>query len=151
MSRTWRAASAWTIASDQNFFIAACGGSVRGKAIALLGLAFKLNTDDMRDAPSIAIVTALEDAGATVRAYDPKAMDQARGFMPNVTFCEDPYDCATGAEALAIVTEWDEFRALDLPRIKDLLASPNLIDLRNIYRPADVRRHGFNYSSIGRA
>ncbi len=131
--------------------IAACGGSVRGKSIALLGLAFKLNTDDMRDAPSIAIVTALEDAGAKVRAYDPKAMDQARQVMPNVTFCEDPYDCAKGAEALVIVTEWDEFRALDLPRIKSALATPNLIDLRNIYRPADAKKHGFTYSSIGRA
>ncbi len=131
--------------------IAACGGSVRGKTIALLGLAFKLNTDDMRDAPSISIVTALEDAGAKVRAYDPKAMDQARAIMPHVTFCEDPYHCASGAEALVIVTEWDEFRALDLARIKKLLAAPNLIDLRNVYRPADVRRHGFAYVSIGRA
>ncbi len=130
--------------------VAACGGSVRGKTIALLGLAFKLNTDDMRDAPSISIVTALEDAGANVRAYDPKAMDQARGIMPDVTLCDDPYDCVTGAEALAIVTEWDEFRALDLARIKSLMAAPNLIDLRNIYRPADARKLGFSYSSIGR-
>ncbi len=130
--------------------VAACGGSVRGKTIALLGLAFKLNTDDMRDAPSISIVTALEDAGAKVRAYDPKAMAQARPIMPDVTFCDDPYDCATGAEALAMVTEWDEFRALDLTRIKSLMAAPNLIDLRNIYRPADARKHGFSYSSIGR-
>jgi UDPglucose 6-dehydrogenase len=131
--------------------IVACGGSVRGKTIALLGLAFKLNTDDMRDAPSIAIVTALEDAGAKVRAYDPKAMDQARQLMPNVTYCKDPYDCATGAEAIVMVTEWDEFRALDLSRIKQVLTDPNMIDLRNIYRPADVRKHGFAYTSIGRA
>jgi UDPglucose 6-dehydrogenase len=131
--------------------IVACGGSVRGKTIALLGLAFKLNTDDMRDAPSIAIVTALEDAGAKVRAYDPKAMDQARQLMPNVTYCKDPYDCATGAEAIVMVTEWDEFRALDLPRIKQVLIDANMIDLRNIYRPADVRKHGFAYTSIGRA
>ena len=130
--------------------VTACGGSVRGKTIALLGLSFKLNTDDMRDAPSISIVTALEDAGAHVRAYDPKAMDQARRIMPDVTFCDDPYDCVTGAEALAIVTEWDEFRALDLARISSLMAAPNLIDLRNIYRPADARKHGFSYSSIGR-
>ncbi|MGO8738814.1 UDP-glucose dehydrogenase family protein [Rhodoblastus sp.] len=130
--------------------IAACGGSVRGKTVALLGLAFKLNTDDMRDAPSISIVTALDDAGANVRAYDPKAMDQARRIMPGVTFCDDAYDCVTGADALAIVTEWDEFRALDLPRIKSLMAAANLIDLRNIYRPADARRFGFSYSSIGR-
>ena len=130
--------------------VAACGGSVRGKTIALLGLAFKLNTDDMRDAPSISIVTALQDGGAHVRAYDPKAMDQARRIMPDVTFCDDPYDCVTGAEALAIVTEWDEFRALDLGRIKSLMAAANLIDLRNIYRPADARKHGFAYSSVGR-
>jgi UDPglucose 6-dehydrogenase len=130
--------------------VAACGGSVRGKTIALLGLAFKLNTDDMRDAPSISIVTALEDAGANVRAYDPKAMDQARLIMPDVKLCDDPYDCVTGAQALAIVTEWDEFRALDLARIKSLMAAPNLVDLRNIYRPADARKLGFSYSSIGR-
>ncbi len=131
--------------------IAACGGSVRGKVIALLGLAFKLNTDDMRDAPSIAIVTALEDAGAKVRAYDPKAMEQARPVMPNVTFCKDAYDCAQGAEAIVMVTEWDEFRALDLPRIKSALNAPNMIDLRNLYRPADVKRHGFSYSGVGRS
>ena len=79
-----------------------------------------------------------------------KAMDQARRIMPDVTFCDDPYDCVTGAEALAIVTEWDEFRALDLGRIKSLMAAANLIDLRNIYRPADARKHGFAYSSVGR-
>ena len=131
--------------------ISACGGNVRGKTIALLGLAFKLNTDDMRDAPSTAIVTALEDAGAKVRAHDPKAMEQARPIMPNVKFCQDPYECADGADALVIVTEWDAFRALDLPRIAKILASPTMIDLRNIYRPADVRKHGFAYTSIGRA
>ena len=131
--------------------ISACGGNVRGKTIALLGLAFKLNTDDMRDAPSIAVVTALEDSGAKVRAYDPKAMEQARQIMPNVTFCKDAYDCAAGAQAIVMMTEWDEFRALDLPRIKKAMASPTMIDLRNIYRPGDVRKHGFTYASIGRA
>ena len=130
--------------------IAACGGSVRGKTIAVLGLAFKPNTDDMRDAPSISIVTALDDAGAKVRAYDPESMDQARLVMPNAKFCESAYDCIAGADAVAIVTEWDEFRALDLPRVKSLMASPIMIDLRNIYRPADVKRHGFEYISVGR-
>ena len=131
--------------------IAACDGSVRGKTIAVLGLAFKPNTDDMRDAPSIAIVTALEDAGATVRAFDPAAMEQAKPLMPNVTFCEDPYSCAKGAEALVIVTEWDAFRALDLDRLKQELAAPTMVDLRNVYRPDELRRRGFKYASIGRA
>ena len=131
--------------------IAACDGSVRGKTIAVLGLAFKPNTDDMRDAPSIAIVTALEDAGATVRAFDPAAMEQAKPLMPNVTFCEDPYSCAKGAEALVIVTEWDAFRALDLDLLKQELASPTMVDLRNVYRPDELRRRGFKYASIGRA
>jgi UDPglucose 6-dehydrogenase len=129
--------------------IAACGGSVRGKTIALLGLSFKPNTDDMRDAPSIAIVTALEDGGANVRAYDPKSMAHAKSLMQNVTFCEDPYSCAQGAHALVIVTEWDAFRALDLSRIKISMASPSMVDLRNIYRPVEIRRLGFNYVGIG--
>jgi UDPglucose 6-dehydrogenase len=131
--------------------IAACGGSVRGKSIALLGLAFKPNTDDMRDAPSIALVTALEDAGAKVRAYDPESMEQAKPMMPEVTFCEDPYSCAQGAEALVIVTEWDAFRALDLDQIKSALTTPTVIDLRNVYRPDEMRKRGFNYTSVGRA
>jgi UDPglucose 6-dehydrogenase len=129
--------------------IAACEGSVRGKTIALLGLAFKPNTDDMRDAPSIAIVTALQDAGAKVRAYDPASMDQARELLTDVEFCDDPYDCAEGAEALVIVTEWDSFRALDLKRMARVMASPSIVDLRNVYRPADVRRRGFRYVGIG--
>ncbi len=129
--------------------IAACGGSVRGKTVALLGLAFKPNTDDMRDAPSLSIVMALEDAGAKIRAYDPASMDQARPMMPNVKFCEDPYDCAEGAEALVIITEWDPFRALDLKRLSGLMASPTIVDLRNVYRPEDVRRRGFRYIGVG--
>jgi UDPglucose 6-dehydrogenase len=129
--------------------VAACGGSVRGKTIALLGLAFKPNTDDMRDAPSIAIVTALEDGGAKVRAYDPKSMEQAKPIMQNVVFCDDPYSCARGADALVIVTEWDAFRALDLQRMKAAMASPALVDLRNIYRPSEVRKHGFEYTGVG--
>jgi UDPglucose 6-dehydrogenase len=129
--------------------IAACGGSVRGKTIAVLGLAFKPNTDDMRDAPSLAIVTALEDAGAKVRAHDPAGMDQARAMMPNVTFCADAYECAEGADALVIVTEWDAFRALDFKRLAKLMASPSIVDLRNVYQPEDVRRRGFRYVGVG--
>ena len=131
--------------------IAACDGSVRDKSIALLGLSFKPNTDDMRDAPSIAIVTALEDAGANVRAFDPAGMEQAKPLMQNVTFCEDPYSCAKGADALVIVTEWDAFRALDLDRLKEEMAAPVMVDLRNVYRPDEMRRRGFKYASVGRA
>jgi UDPglucose 6-dehydrogenase len=130
--------------------IAACGGSVRGKTIALLGLAFKLNTDDMRDAPAISIVTALQDAGAKVRAYDPKSMEQARLYMSDVEFCKGAYDCVVGASALAIVTEWEEFRAIDLARVKSLMDYPVLVDFRNIYEPAEAARHGFTYFSVGR-
>jgi UDPglucose 6-dehydrogenase len=131
--------------------IAACGGSVRGKTIALLGLAFKPNTDDMRDAPSLAIATALQDAGATVRAYDPQGMAHARTMLPDVVFADNAYACAEGADALVIVTDWDEFRALDLDRIRRGLTTPILVDLRNIYRPGDIRRHGFTYVSVGRS
>ena len=130
--------------------IAACGGSVAGRTISLLGLAFKPNTDDMREAPSLAIVEALQQAGATVKAHDPESMAQARPLLPGVTFCEDPYECATGADALVIVTEWDQFRALDFDRVKDALAVPVVVDLRNIYRPEDMRRRGFHYVSVGR-
>ena len=128
----------------------ACGGSVAGQKIAILGLAFKPNTDDMRDAPSADIVDALEAAGAHISAYDPESMDQARPLMPNVTFCKDPYECIEDARALVIVTEWDAFRALDLPRIKTLLANPTVVDLRNIYRPEEMKRLGFTYVSVGR-
>jgi UDPglucose 6-dehydrogenase len=130
--------------------IAACGGSVRGKTIAVLGLTFKPNTDDMRDAPSLDVITTLQDAGAKVRAYDPEGMAAAKALMPEVEYASDPYDCAEGADALAIVTEWDEFRALDLRRLHDLLAQPIVVDLRNIYRPEDMRRRGFTYVSVGR-
>ena len=130
--------------------VAACGGSVRGKVIGILGLAFKPNTDDMRDAPSLSIVTALEDAGAKVHAYDPESVNQARQLMPNVVFHDDAYSCAKNAETLVIVTEWDEFRALDLDRLKQNLAAPIIVDLRNIYHPEHMREHGFTYISIGR-
>jgi UDPglucose 6-dehydrogenase len=130
--------------------IHALGGSVRGKKIGLLGLAFKPNTDDMRDAPSLAIVASLAGDGAEVHAYDPESMEQARPLMPEVVFHEDAYSALEGADALVIVTEWDAFRALDLDRVKSLLNSPVIVDLRNIYRPAEIRKRGFTYVSVGR-
>ena len=130
--------------------IAACGGSVRAKTIAILGLTFKPNTDDMREAPSLSIITALQDAGAVVRGFDPEGMDQARDMLQGVTLYESAYDCIKGADALVIVTEWNEFRALDMRRVKSLLKSPIVVDLRNIYRPEDMARHGFTYVSVGR-
>ncbi len=131
--------------------INALGGSARGKRIALLGLAFKPNTDDMRDAPSLAIVASLAGDGATVHAHDPESMEQARPLMPEAVFFDDAYAAIDGADALVIVTEWDAFRALDLDRVKTLLKTPVIVDLRNIYRPDDVRKRGFAYHSIGRA
>ena len=129
--------------------IAACGGSVRGKRLALLGLTFKPNTDDMRDAPSLSIIAGLQDAGARIVAYDPEGMEQARPLLQGVAYAEDAYACAEGADALVIVTEWNAFRALDLARLKALMAAPVLVDLRNVYAPAEVERHGFDYSGIG--
>ena len=131
--------------------IQACRGSVRGKTIALLGLTFKPNTDDMRDAPSLAIVAGLQDAGATVRAYDPEGMGQARALLPDIDYADDPYSCAEGADALVLVTEWNAFRALDLDRLRTTMAEPVLIDLRNVYRVQDVERLGFRYAGVGRA
>jgi UDPglucose 6-dehydrogenase len=128
----------------------ACGGSVTGKTVAVLGLAFKPNTDDMRDAPSLVILPALQSLGAGVRAFDPESMDQARPLLADVTFCDDAYECARGAHALVILTEWDAFRALDLTRIKTLLAAPVIVDLRNIYNPEDTRKRGFAYTGVGR-
>jgi UDPglucose 6-dehydrogenase len=130
--------------------VAACGGNVRGKTIAVLGLTFKPNTDDMRDAPSLSIIAALQDAGAKVRAYDPEGMEQARSVLTDVDYARDPYACAEGADALAILTEWDAFRALDLGRVKQLMRGPILVDLRNIYTADEMRRHGFTYTSVGR-
>ncbi len=130
--------------------INALGGHVRGKKIGLLGLAFKPNTDDMRDAPSLAIVASLAGDGADVHAYDPESMDQARPLMPEVTFHDDAYSAIDGADAVVIVTEWDAFRALDLDRVKSLVKQPVIIDLRNVYRPADIRKRGFTYVSVGR-
>ncbi len=129
----------------------ALGGDVRGKTIAVLGLTFKPNTDDMREAPSIPLITALQDMGAKVRAYDPIGMEQAKPMIDNVAFCDDAYDCAQGASALVIVTEWEQFRALDFARLKTAMAAPVLVDLRNIYPAEEVARHGFVYESVGRA
>jgi UDPglucose 6-dehydrogenase len=128
----------------------ALGGELRGKTIAVLGLTFKPNTDDMREAPSIPLITALQDLGAKVRAYDPTGMEQAKPLLSNVAFCKDAYDCAKGASALVIVTEWEQFRALDFARLKQTMERPVLVDLRNIYRPEEVTRCGFSYESVGR-
>ena len=130
--------------------IEALGGSVAGKTVAALGLTFKPNTDDMRDSPSLGILPALQKAGATIRAFDPEGMNEAKKLMPDLTYCKDAYDCMTGADALVLITEWNEFRALDLERVKSLLHQPVLVDLRNVYNPAEMKEAGFRYSSIGR-
>ncbi len=128
----------------------ALGEDHRGKTVALLGLTFKPNTDDMRDAPSIAIAQALADAGVMVRAHDPEGTEQAKKIMPDLTYCSDPYDAAQGADAVVIVTEWDAFRALDLRRLKDAMAAPVMVDLRNVYRRDAVEAVGFRYTAVGR-
>jgi len=130
---------------------AALDGNLRDKTIAVLGLTFKPNTDDMRDAPSIALITALQDQGAKVRVYDPVGMQQAKGILNDVAYCDGPYTCAEGAHALVIVTEWEQFRALDLGRMKRIMAKPIMIDLRNIYTREEAARYGILYDSIGRA
>ncbi|MGB9367310.1 MAG: UDP-glucose/GDP-mannose dehydrogenase family protein [Xanthobacteraceae bacterium] len=131
--------------------VTACDGSVAGKTLAVLGLTFKPNTDDMREAPSLVILPALASQGAKVRAYDPAGMDEAKKLIPDMTTAADPYACMAGADALIILTEWDQFRALDLARVKQTLRSPVIIDLRNIYKPADMAERGFRYTSVGRA
>jgi len=130
----------------------ALGGSkaARGKKVALLGLTFKPNTDDMRDSPAIAVAQTLHDAGVSVAAYDPEGMELAAPLMPEVAMMDDPYAAIQGADAIAIVTEWDAFRALDLGRVKQIANAPILVDLRNIYHPEDVRSAGFEYTSVGR-
>jgi UDPglucose 6-dehydrogenase len=130
---------------------AALDGQVRGKTVAVLGLTFKPNTDDMREAPAIALITALEDMGAKVRAYDPVGMEQARPLLPAVTYCDSAYACAEGADALVIVTEWEQFRALDLDRLKRAMKAPVMVDLRNVYRPDEMAKRGFSYASVGRS
>lgn len=130
--------------------VAACGGSADGKTIAVLGLTFKPNTDDMRDAPSLDIVPALTKAGATVRVFDPEGMDEAKTMLNDVVWCDDCYDTMDGADALVIITEWNAFRGLDLDRVKSLMKAPVMVDLRNIYEPAEMAARGFRYSCIGR-
>ena len=123
--------------------VAALGGSVRGKIIAVLGLSFKPNTDDTRDSPAIPLITALQDLGAQVRAYDPAGMEQAKPSLPSIGYCGSAYEAATGAEALVIATEWDQFRALDLSRLKSVMARRVIVDLRNIYRADEMKRAEF--------
>src|SRR3954449_326240 len=128
----------------------AAGGSLRGKTVAVLGLTFKPDTDDMREAPSIPLVIGLLDMGAKVRAHDPAGMEQARHELPDIEYCDDPYVCVRGADVTVIVTEWVQFRALDLQRLKRAMAQPVVVDLRNIYRPEDMAALGFSYESVGR-
>ena len=130
--------------------IAAAGGSVKGKTIAVLGLAFKPNTDDMRDAPSLDIVETLQKAGAKIRTYDPEAMQEAKKMIQGVVWCDSAYETMGGADALVIVTEWNQFRSLDLGRVKDLMNSPVIVDLRNIYEPAHMAAAGIHYTCVGR-
>jgi UDPglucose 6-dehydrogenase len=130
--------------------VAAMGGDVRGKTVAVLGLTFKPNTDDMRDSPAIAVIQTLQDAGATVRAYDPEGHEQAQKVLDNVVYCDGAYHAMEGADALAILTEWDAFRALDFKRVKSLLSAPILVDLRNVYSRETVEAEGFSYTAVGR-
>ena len=130
--------------------VAACGGSVDGATIAVLGLAFKPNTDDMRDSPSLTIVPALQAAGATIRAYDPEAMEAAAPLLPGVSLGASAYDVIEGADAALVITEWNQFRALDFARVKAAMRKPVIVDLRNIYQPAEMAAAGFTYLSIGR-
>ncbi len=130
--------------------IAACGGEVRGKTIGILGLTFKPNTDDMRESPALVIIQSLQDAGAKIRAYDPQGMEQARMLLHDVDYAADAYDAATGADCLVLVTEWNAFRSLDLARLRSVIASPVMVDLRNVYRRHEVEAAGFSYSSVGR-
>ncbi len=130
--------------------IAAAGGSLKGKTVAVLGLTFKPNTDDMRDAPSLEIVPALQKAGAKIQAHDPEGMEAAAKLLPDVAFCSGPYEAAKDASVLVLITEWDVYRALDLDRLKASLLSPSVVDLRNVYVPAEMAAKGFRYVSIGR-
>ena len=128
----------------------ALGGDARGKTVAVLGLTFKPNTDDMREAPSVALIAALQEAGAKIKVYDPAGMEAAKKVLAKVTYCDGPYACAEGADALVIVTEWEQFRALDFERIKKIMAGAVVVDLRNIYPPDEIRALGFAYHCVGR-
>jgi UDPglucose 6-dehydrogenase len=130
--------------------VAALDGSVRGKTVAVLGLTFKPNTDDIRDSPAIPLITALQDLGATVRAYDPAGMEQAKPQLQGVHYCDGAYAAAEGAHAIVIATEWEQFRALDLDRLKTVMAQPVVVDLRNIYRADEMKRAKFRYVAVGR-
>ena len=130
--------------------VSACNGSVEGKTIAVLGVTFKPNTDDMRDAPSLDIIPALQAAGASIRAYDPEGMEEAKKMLNEVVWCSDAYEAMSGADAVAIITEWNQFRGLQLDRMKQALKSPIIVDLRNIYNPSEMLDAGFAYFSIGR-
>ena len=136
--------------SISNRIIAACDGSLEGKTIAVLGVTFKPNTDDMRESPSIDILPALQKAGATIRAYDPEGMDEARKMFEGIIWCENSYEVMQGSDALVIITEWNAFRGLDLKRVKSLLRKPVLVDLRNIYNPDDMANIGIDYHCLGR-
>ncbi len=130
--------------------IAACGGSVRDKTIAVLGLTFKPNTDDMREAPSLDVIPVLQENGARIRAFDPEGMEEARKHFEDIEYCKDAYDTIRESDAVTILTEWNEFRALDLARVKQLLRRSTMVDLRNIYDPEDMRRLGIDYHCVGR-
>jgi UDPglucose 6-dehydrogenase len=130
---------------------AALGGNLRGRLVAVLGLTFKPNTDDLREAPALSVITALQDMGAKVRAYDPAGMTQAQSLICGVTYADNAYACAENADALVIITEWEQFRALDLGRLKAIMAHPVVVDLRNIYPPEELRKYGFHYQGVGRA
>ncbi len=130
--------------------LAALDGSVRGRTIAVLGLTFKPNTDDTRDSPAFPLITALHDLGAIVRGYDPAGMEQAKPHLPSVIYCHSAYDAAEGADAVVIATEWEQFRALDLARLKSVMAQPVIVDLRNIYRADEMKRANFRYFAVGR-
>jgi UDPglucose 6-dehydrogenase len=130
--------------------VAATGGSVHGKSVAVLGLTFKANTDDVRYSPAIAITQALQELGAVIRAYDPQGMEAAAGVLSNVSFCSDAYDAATGAHAIVLATGWNEFRSLDFDRLAAVMANRVVVDLRNLYAPDKIGAHGFSYTSVGR-
>jgi UDPglucose 6-dehydrogenase len=130
--------------------VQACGGSVRSMTIAILGVTFKPNTDDVRDSPSLVIIPALQAEGATVRAHDPEGMASARRELPDVVWCEDAYGAMEGADAMVVLTEWNAFRALDLERTRQLLRRPIVIDMRNVYQPGEMIAAGFSYTCIGR-
>ena len=131
--------------------LSALDGSLRGKTIAVLGLTFKPNTDDMRDSPAIPLITALQDLGAKVRGYDPAGMEQAKPHLPDVIYCHSAYEAAAGADAVVIATEWEQFRALDLARLRSAMTRPVIVDLRNIYRAEEMQRARFRYLGVGRA